>query len=170
MATPVNSMPKTLATPNDLGEAAAQAISAAINPIIADVLALYVKTKNFHWHMTGKHYRDYHLLLDEQAAQLLEIVDPLAERMRKLGAGAIHSIGEIAKLSRIADDDRLVVPAFEMLRVLMDDNLRLAAAQRAAHGVCDEHGDIATASLLENYVDETEGRVWFLRQHLVEAE
>lgn len=168
MANSVNAVPKPLATPNDLGEQAAEAIAAAINPIVADAFALYLKTKNFHWHMAGKHYRDYHLLLDEQATQILACIDPLAERVRKLGTATIRSIGEVHTLSRISDDDRIVVPAAEMLKTLMEDNLRVVAAQRAAHAICDKHNDIATASLLENFVDETEGRIWFLRQHLVE--
>jgi starvation-inducible DNA-binding protein len=170
MSNTANATPKSLATPNDLGEEAANTIAASINPLVADALALYVKTKNFHWHMAGKHYRDYHLLLDEQATQILAVVDPLAERVRKLGAATLRSIGEITKISHIADDDRIAVSSYEMLRALMEDNLRMVAAMRAAHGVCDKYNDIATASLLENFVDETEGRVWFLRQHLVEAE
>ncbi len=170
MANQVTAVPKSLATPNDLGEKATEAVATAINPLVADALALYLKTKNFHWHMAGKHYRDYHLLLDEQATQILAIVDPLAERVRKLGHPTLHSIGEITKLSRIADDDRLAVGASEMLRTLVEDNLRLTAAMRAAHEICDQNNDVATASLLENYIDESEGRVWFLRQNLVEAE
>ena len=154
-----------LNTPNDLGTEAAQKISAAINPLVADAIALYFKTKNFHWHMSGKHYRDYHLLLDEQADQIFAMIDILAERVRKLGAPTIRSIGEAARLSHISDNDAAFVEPMDMLRELMNDNKLFAAKQRDAHEICDQYNDIATASLLENFVDETERRVWFLFEH-----
>ncbi len=155
-----------LHTPNDLGEVAAEAIAEVVNPLVADAVALYFKTKNFHWHMSGKHYRDYHLLLDEQADQIFAMIDILAERVRKLGAVTVHSIGEMARMSRIADNDAVYVDPSDMLRELMEDNKTFAANQRLAHEVCDKHNDIATASLLENFVDETERRVWFLFENV----
>ncbi len=151
-----------LATPNDLGEKACAAIAKSINPLIADVFALYVKTKNFHWHMSGSHYRDYHLLFDEQADQIFAMVDVLAERIRKLGKTTIHSIGQIHQLSRLKDDNDEFVDAKEMVRRLMNDNKELVASMRQAHEVCDEHKDVATTSILEVFIDETERRVWFL--------
>jgi len=155
-----------LSTPNDLGEAAAEEIAAAVNPLVADAVALYFKTKNFHWHMSGKHYRDYHLLFDEQADQIFAMIDILAERVRKLGSTTVRSIGEIARISRVADSDAVFVEPSDMLRELMEDNKMFAANQRLAHEVCDKYNDIATASLLENFVDETERRVWFLFEHI----
>lgn len=156
-----------LRTPNDLGETAAEAIAEVVNPLVADAVALYIKTKSFHWHMSGKHYRDYHLLLDEQADQLLAMIDILAERVRKLGSTTIRSLGEIARLSRVAENDAVFVDPIDMLRELMEDNKTFAANQRLAHEVCEKQSDIATASLLENFVDETERRVWFLFEHTV---
>jgi len=166
VTTTTQTVPKALATPNDLGSEAARRIAEALNPLVADALALYLKTKNFHWHLSGPNFRDYHLLLDEQAEQIFPMIDVLAERVRKLGALTLHSIGEVGRLSRVADDDRSSVAPEAMLQALFDDNKAFAAAQRAAHEVCDTHGDIATASLLENFVDETERRVWFLYEHL----
>lgn len=151
-----------LATPSDLKADAAGALAAELNPLLADVFALYLKTKNFHWHMSGAHFRDYHLLLDEQSAQLFAMTDPLAERVRKLGGTTIRSIGHVAHLQRIEDNDASYVAPQEMLKELAADNKELASRMRDAHEVCEEHDDIATASLLENWIDETERRVWFL--------
>lgn len=151
-----------LSTPTDLGAAATKDISAALNGILADVFALYVKTKNFHWHMSGPHFRDYHLLLDEQADQLFEMTDPVAERVRKLGGITIRSIGQIARTQRIPDNDADYVQPADMLAELGDDNRTLASRLRQVHNVCEEHGDVATASLLEVWLDETERRSWFL--------
>ena len=151
-----------LSTPSGLGENATRDIAAALTTLLADVFALYLKTKNFHWHMSGPHFRDYHLLLDEQAAQLYGMTDAVAERARKIGGTTLRSIGQIAKLQRIADNDADYVTPLDMLAELRDDNLQLATFLRETHGVCDEHGDVASASLLENWIDETERRVWFL--------
>src|SRR4051812_39350801 len=151
-----------LHTPTDLKPTAVQDIAGAMNILLADMFALYLKTKNFHWHMSGPHFRDYHLLLDEQGEQLFAMTDPLAERARKIGGTTLRSIGEIAKLQRIPDNDADYVDAQDMLAELADDNLKLSAEIRATHDVCDEYGDIATASLLENWLDETERRTWFL--------
>jgi starvation-inducible DNA-binding protein len=153
---------KSLATPNDLGDVAVKAVIKAINPLIADVFSLYVKTKNFHWHMSGSHYRDYHLMLDEQSNQLFAMIDVLAERVRKLGGLTIRSIDHIQSLQRIPDDNETFVKPQDMLRRLMDDNKMLASYMRAAHQVCDDKNDVATASFLEVYIDETERRIWFL--------
>lgn len=147
---------------NTLGDAAREAISNAINPIVADAFALYVKTKNFHWHIAGHHFRDYHLLLDEQAEQILAMTDVLAERVRKLGGTTIRSISHIKQLQHLADDNDDNVAAKEMLKRLLDDNKALTNHLRAAHDVCDQYHDIATASLIENFVDEAERRAWFL--------
>ncbi len=156
------SVPPALATPTDLGANATRDIAAAVNGLVADTFALYVKTKNFHWHMSGPHFRDYHLLLDEQSDQIFAMTDPLAERVRKLGGLTLHSIGEISRTQRIADNDAPYVTPQDMLAELREDNGELAKRMRAAHGVCDEHGDVATASILEVYIDETERRAWFL--------
>ncbi|PZR15376.1 MAG: DNA starvation/stationary phase protection protein [Archangium gephyra] len=151
-----------LATPSDLGAEATTAISGSLNALLADVFALYLKTKNFHWHISGPHFRDYHLLLDEQADQLFAMTDVLAERIRKVGGMTIRSIGHIAKLQRISDNDADYVDALDMLAELRDDNQRLASAMRESHDLTSEYRDSATTSLLENYIDETERRVWFL--------
>ena len=151
-----------LRTPTDLGESARKDIAAALTTLLADAFALYLKTKNFHWHMSGPHFRDYHLLLDEQAAQIYAMTDPLAERARKLGGTTIRSIGHVAKLQRIPDNDADFVTPEDMLAELREDNAACVAAMRATHGVCDEHGDVATASLLETWIDEGERRTWFL--------
>ena len=148
--------------PTGLGANATKDITVALNGLLADVFALYLKTKNFHWHVSGPHFRDYHLLLDDQAAQIYATTDVIAERVRKVGGSTIRSIGEIARLQRITDNDADYVAPLDMLTELRDDNLRLAAHLRAAHEVCDEHGDIASASLIETWVDEAEQRVWFL--------
>jgi len=151
-----------LKTPSDLGAEATKDLSGALNILLADLFALYFKTKNFHWHISGPHFRDYHLLLDEQAEQIFAITDTVAERVRKLGGGTIRSIGQVAKLQRMLDNDADYVSPLDMLAELREDNLRLAAYMRETHGVCDERGDVATASLLEVWIDEAEKRVWFL--------
>ena len=151
-----------LVTPTDLVPQATRDITGSMNAMLADVFALYFKTKNFHWHLSGPHFRDYHLLLDEQADQIFAIGDPIAERVRKLGATTIRSIGHVARLQRIPDNDADYVDPLDMLAELRDDSQTLAARLREAHGLCDEHGDVATASLLEVWIDEAERRVWFL--------
>jgi starvation-inducible DNA-binding protein len=151
-----------LVTPTDLKPVATKEVAGAMNSILADVFALYLKTKNFHWHMSGPHFRDYHLLLDEQADQLFAMTDPIAERVRKLGGLTIRSIGDIARMQRLSDNDAEYVEPLDMLAELREDNKTLAANLREAHNVCDEHRDIATASLIEVWVDETERRTWFL--------
>jgi len=151
-----------LETPTDLTQAATRDISGVMNAILADVFALYLKTKNFHWHMSGPHFRDYHLLLDEQSEQLFAMTDPIAERIRKIGGLTIRSIGHIARLQRVLDNDAEYVEPLDMLAELADDNQTLAARLREAHNVCDEHRDVATASLIEVWIDETERRTWFL--------
>ena len=151
-----------LVTPSDLDSAATKDISAALNGVLADVFALYLKTKNFHWHMSGPHFRDYHLLLDEQADQLYAMTDAIAERIRKVGGTTLRSIGHIARLQRISDNDADYVEPLDMLAELREDNQQMAARLREAHNVTDEHRDIASSSLLENWIDETERRPWFL--------
>src|ERR1700720_4239884 len=151
-----------LSTPTDLKASATADIAGAMNAILADVFALYMKTKNFHWHMSGPHFRDYHLLLDEQADQIYAMTDPIAERVRKLGGLTIRSIGHIARTQRLSDNDADYVEPSDMLAELREDNKTLVASLRQAHNVCDEAGDIATASLIEVWVDETERRTWFL--------
>ena len=151
-----------LITPTDLKPAATKDIAGAMNGILADVFALYMKTKNFHWHLSGPHFRDYHLLLDEQADQIYAMTDPIAERIRKVGGGTIRSIGHIARLQRISDNDADYVEPEDMLAELREDSKTLAARLREAHNVCEEHNDIATTSLIEVWIDETERRTWFL--------
>src|SRR6202521_2065340 len=151
-----------LATRTDLSAKATKDIAAAMNGILADVFALYLKTKNFHWHMSGPHFRDYHLLLDEQADQLYAMTDPIAERIRKTGGSTLRSIGHIARIQRIKDNDADYVDPLDMLAELREDNMTLAARLREVHDVVDELRDIATASLIENWIDETERRTWFL--------
>ncbi|MEO8030368.1 MAG: DNA starvation/stationary phase protection protein [Gemmatimonadota bacterium] len=152
----------SLQTPTDLKPAATRDITGAMNGVLADVFALYLKTKNFHWHMSGPHFRDYHLLLDEQADQLFAMTDAIAERVRKVGGITIRSIGQIARTQRILDNDAEFVEPSDMLAELGEDNRSLAGRLRGAHEVCDEHGDVATASLIEVWIDETERRSWFL--------
>ena len=152
----------TLQTPTDLGGQATKDVSAALNLSLADLFALYLKTKNFHWHISGPHFRDYHPLLDEQADQIYTSTDPVAERARKLGGATLRSIGQIHRLQRVADNDADCVTAADMLAELREDNRRLVSRMREAHATCDEHGDVATASLLEVWIDEAERRVWFL--------
>ena len=146
----------------DLPEAATRDISAALEGLLTDVFALYLKTKNFHWHMSGPHFRDYHLLLDEHADQIFAMTDPIAERTRKIGGTTLRSIGHIARMQRIADNDAAYVEPQDMLAELRTDNLHLTMAMRQVHNICDAHGDVATASLLEVWIDETERRTWFL--------
>jgi starvation-inducible DNA-binding protein len=151
-----------LATPTDLSNKAVRDVSGAMNGVLADVFALYVKTKNFHWHMSGPHFRDYHLLLDEQATQIFDMTDEIAERVRKIGGQTIKSIGQIAQLKHILDNDGDYVEPSDMLAELGEDNKGLLVRLRAAHVICDEHDDYATTSLIENWIDETERRIWFL--------
>jgi len=152
----------SLATPSDLHADATRDIAAALNAILADVFALYLKTKNFHWHMSGPHFRDYHLLLDEQADQLYAMADPVAERVRKVGGATLKSIGHISRTQRVLDNDADYVEPLDMLAELREDNKALVARLRETHGLCDEHRDIATASLIEIWIDEAERRTWFL--------
>jgi starvation-inducible DNA-binding protein len=151
-----------LSTPTDLGAGATRDISAALNLLLADMFALYLKTKNFHWHMSGPHFRDYHLLLDEQADQIFATTDTIAERVRKIGGTTLRSIGHIARLQRVLDNDAQYATPLDMLAELRDDNEQLVARLRQAHGLCDEYGDVASASLIEIWIDEAERRVWFL--------
>jgi starvation-inducible DNA-binding protein len=151
-----------LDTPTGLGSNAVKDIPPALAALLADTFALYIKTKNFHWHMSGPHFRDYHLLLDEQATQIFNMTDPIAERGRKIGGTTIRSVGHIARLNRLADNDAEYVTPQDMLAELREDNMQLAAEMRELHELCDEHGDVATASLLEVWIDETERRTWFL--------
>ena len=160
----------TLDTPSGLSKEAVRDIPPGLTTLLADAFALYLKTKNFHWHMSGPHFRDWHLLLDEQATQVYEMTDPIAERARKIGGGTLKSIGQISKLQRLKDNDASFVTPRDMLAELREDNRQLAAYMRELHGVCDEHGDVATASLLENWIDETERRVWFLFETTRHAE
>jgi starvation-inducible DNA-binding protein len=149
-------------TPTDLGEKSSREISGALNALLADVFALYLKTKNYHWHMSGPHFRDYHLLLDEQGEQIFAMTDDIAERVRKIGGTTVRSIGHIARLQRISDNDADFVTPQDMLAELRQDNVQLLAEMRRTHELCDEAGDVASASVLENWIDETERRVWFL--------
>jgi starvation-inducible DNA-binding protein len=159
-----------LATPTDLKPAATKDIAGAMNAILADVFALYLKTKNFHWHMSGPHFRDYHLLLDEQADQLFAMTDAIAERVRKIGGSTVKSVGHISRLQRVTDNDVDYVQPQDMLAEVREDNRELAARLREAHNVCEEHRDIATASLIEVWIDETERRTWFLFEAARQAE
>ena len=151
-----------LRTPTSLGVDARRDISGALNVLLADFFALYLKTKNFHWHVSGPHFREYHLLLDEQADQIYATTDPIAERVRKLGGTTLRSIGHIARLQRVLDNDAEYVTPQDMLAELREDNLQLTQRMRETHDVCDEHGDVATASLLEVWIDQAERRTWFL--------
>lgn len=151
-----------LDTPTDLSEDAVSRISAKLNEILATTFALYLKTKNFHWHVSGPHFRDYHLLLDEQGEQIFDSTDELAERARKIGGTTLRSIGQIAKLQGIEDNDDNYVAPGDMLRELMADNKTVVKAMRECHALCDDHDDVATAGLLENFIDQAERRVWFL--------
>jgi starvation-inducible DNA-binding protein len=151
-----------LATPTDLGDNATRDIAAALNGLLADVFALYMKTKNFHWHMSGPHFRDYHLMLDEQSDQIFAMTDVLAERVRKLGQLTLHSIGEVSRQQRILDNDAPYVTPQDMLAELREDNGTLVKRMREAHEMIDEKKDVATASFLEVFIDEAERRAWFL--------
>ncbi len=151
-----------LETPTDLTSNATRDISGALTTLVADMFALYVKTKNFHWHISGPHFRDYHLLLDEQGEQIFATTDAIAERVRKIGGTTLRSIGQIARLQRVSDNDADFVTPMDMLAELRDDNKRLTTHLRETHAICDEHGDVATASLIETWIDEAERRTWFL--------
>lgn len=151
-----------IATPSDLSAKATRDITAALNPVLADVFALYLKTKNFHWHVSGPHFRDYHLLLDEQAAELFAMTDPIAERVRKIGGQTLRSIGHVARLSRVLDNDADYVEPSDMLAELCEDNKALTTRLREVHDLCGEYHDVTTASLIENWIDESERRTWFL--------
>jgi starvation-inducible DNA-binding protein len=155
---------KVLSVPTDLGQHASVEITGELKALLADVFTLYMKTKNFHWHMTGHHFRDYHLLLDEQAEQIFEMTDDIAERARKLGGATLRSIQDIAQHQRLKDSNGDQVDAHRMLLELRADNLQLTGYLRAAHSLCDRHNDVATASLLENWIDQTERRTWFLSE------
>lgn len=155
-----------LATPNDLNDMGRDKIAESINPLIADAFAMYVKTKNFHWHLSGSHFRDYHLLFDEQADQIFAMIDVLAERVRKLGKNTIRSIGHIGRLQNVEDDNEAFLEPEKMLQHLLKDNKDYTARMREAHKVCDEYNDVATASILEVFIDETERRTWFLFETL----
>jgi starvation-inducible DNA-binding protein len=159
LATHIN---EALRTPTDLGTEGVEEIATSLRELLADVFALYVKTKNFHWHMSGAHFRDYHLLLDEQGEQIFEMTDDIAERARKIGGTTLHSIGEIAEHQRLKDNNAEFVSAKDMLAELAEDNQQLTQFLRATHEICDRHNDVATASLIENWIDETERRTWFL--------
>ena len=164
-AKPDNRSHKTspdLDTPTDLPAAAVDKLSAALNALLADAFALYLKTKNFHWHASGRHFRDYHLMLDEQSEAIFSTTDQLAERVRKIGGTTLRSIGQVSKLQTIHDNDEEYVPPREMLRELMEDNKHMAAAMRKAHQLADDNEDSGTAGLLETFIDETERRTWFL--------
>ena len=151
-----------LDTPTDLSDDAVRELSAKLNEILADAFALYLKTKNFHWHVSGPHFRDYHLMLDEQSEQIFATTDDIAERVRKIGGTTLRSIGQISKLQTLKDNDESFVPAHEMLRELMNDNKQVAASMRECHELADKHDDAATAGLLETFIDGTERRTWFL--------
>jgi len=151
-----------LDTPTDLKPNAVKDVSGALNIVLADMFALYLKTKNFHWHVSGPHFRDFHLMLDEQSDQIFATTDAIAERVRKIGGTTLRSVGHIARLQRILDNDAEFVTPQDMLAELRDDNKQLVASLRETHGLCDEHGDVASASLLENWIDEAERRTWFL--------
>jgi starvation-inducible DNA-binding protein len=164
MITQEAKVPRTapLATPTDLKPNAVRDLAGALNILLADMFGLYLKTKNFHWHVSGSHFRDYHLLLDEQGDQIFATTDAIAERVRKIGGTTLRSIGHIARLQRVADNDADFVTSMDMLAELRDDNKQLVMRMRETHGLCDEHGDVATASLLEVWIDEAERRTWFL--------
>lgn len=159
-------VPAKLATPNDLNAKGRLEIAASVNPLVADAFALYVKTKNFHWHLSGSHFRDYHLMFDEQADQIFASIDILAERVRKLGGTTIRSIGHIGRLQTVKDDDEAFLDAKTMLQHLLKDNQNYAKHLRETHKVCDKYEDVATASILEILIDETERRIWFLFETL----
>jgi starvation-inducible DNA-binding protein len=152
----------TAAMPSAFEPHAVAEISTVLTALLADLFALYVKTKNFHWHVSGPHFRDYHLLLDDQSGQLIGTTDAVAERVRKIGGVTLHSIRQIARLQRVSDNDEAFVPAQQMLAELLEDNAQLAGRLRIAHSLCDKYGDVASASLIETWIDEAEQRTWFL--------
>lgn len=154
-------VPKKLATPSDLSEQGRMKIANSLNPLVADAFALYVKSKHFHWHVSGSHFRDYHLLFDEQADQIFAMIDPLAERVRKLGQTTIRSLADIVRMQNIEDEEAFLEDK-KMLASLLNDNKKFAASMRKAHKVCEDHNDLATCSILEIFLDETERRIWFL--------
>jgi starvation-inducible DNA-binding protein len=158
----IRRMGDDLAVPTFLPDDAVRDISGALTLLLADIFAIYLKTKNFHWHMSGRHFRDFHLMLDEQGDQIFAMTDPVAERARKIGGTTLRSIGQISRLQRVLDNDAGYVTPIDMLAELRDDNALLARNMRETHGLCDEFGDVGTASLLENWIDETERRTWFL--------
>jgi starvation-inducible DNA-binding protein len=158
-------VPKALETPTDLNRDGVEEICEELRKLLADVFALYLKTKNFHWHMSGPHFRDYHLLLDEQSDQIFAMTDDIAERARKIGGTTLHSISDIAREQRLSDNNEEFVAPAEMLAELTDDNQSLVRFMRATHEVCDRHNDVATASMLENWIDESERRTWFLSEN-----
>lgn len=168
MVTKTTAVAPDLDTPSDLPQQAVDKISETLNVLLADSFALYLKTKNFHWHMSGRHFRDYHLMLDEQSEQILATTDDMAERVRKVGGTTLRSIGQISQLQTIKDNNEGYVPPREMLRELMNDNKHVAAAMRDAHKTVDDLEDAATAGLLENWIDETERRTWFLFESIRE--
>jgi starvation-inducible DNA-binding protein len=168
--TTVSTFQARLGTPSDLAETERARIGIALLPLSADVLALFIKTKNYHWHVSGSHYKEYHELLDEHAAQIFAYLDVLSERARKLGQPALRSAGQVATITRIADDDRDYVEPHAMLRQLMEDNKDLLGRMREVHAVCGDIGDVATTSLLETFIDETERRIWFLFETAVGGE
>jgi starvation-inducible DNA-binding protein len=155
-------MTASAAVAGGLEPGAVEAISSGLTVILADMFALYIKTKNFHWHVSGPHFRDYHLLLDEQSEQIFAATDAIAERVRKIGGTTLHSIGHVARLQRVADNDQEYVAPQDMLTELLEDNRQLVASLRRTHSLCDEYGDVAGASLIEIWIDEAERRVWFL--------
>jgi starvation-inducible DNA-binding protein len=155
---------RALQVPTDLNRHGVLEITSELRQLLADVLALYLKTKNFHWHMTGRHFRDYHLLLDEQSEQIFAMTDDIAERARKIGGAALHSISDISRHQRLEDNNEEFVAPQEMLTELRGDNQHLTRFLRATHEVCDKHHDVATASLIETWIDETERRTWFLSE------
>jgi starvation-inducible DNA-binding protein len=161
---PAAKVAKALATPTDLNRDGVEEICEELRKLLADVFALYLKTKNFHWHMSGPHFRDYHLLLDEHSDQIFAMTDDIAERARKIGGTTLHSISDIARDQRLEDNNSEFVEALDMLAELSEDNQRLTGFLRATHEVCDRHNDVATASLIENWIDETERRTWFLSE------
>ena len=158
------SAPPALHTRTDLTPEAVDAVTEALNPLLADAFALYLKTKNFHWHVSGPHFRDYHLLLDEQGDQIFAMTDDIAERARKIGGTSLRSIGDIARHQRLKDNDNQPLSPMDMLGDLLSDNRQLAAAMRDLHKLCDRHSDVATTSLIENWIDQTERRAWFLAE------
>jgi starvation-inducible DNA-binding protein len=169
MATTATNAPRQLATPTDISAEGVAKISEHLNGLVADAFALYIRTKNYHWHMSGSHYREYHLLLDEQADAIFATTDVLAERVRRIGGTTIRSVADVARRQKVEDDDRDFVTAYDMLNALIEENKGVTQRMREAHEVCDEYKDVASASLLENFIDESERRVWFLYETIVDG-